>query len=94
MELEKFVDELIVEKGLNRDGPEVTAEIRRDLLESLERKINSMILHALSPADLGDFEKAIDSGSDTQVQAFLKKKIPNLDAKVASVLVAFRTTYI
>lgn len=94
MELEAFVDQMIAEKGLDSEGPDVTAEIRTDLLDRLEGRINRMILETLPSEQLEPFEAAIDSGSDAVIQGFLKKHIPDLDSRVAVVLVHFRTNYI
>lgn len=94
MELEAFVDQMIVEHGFDREGPDVVAQIKADLLESLERRIDAMILESLPPEQLDRFEAVIDAGSDSTMQAFLKRHIPDLENRVASVLVSFRTNYL
>lgn len=93
MELERFIDDLMEERGFTSEPPEVQAQIKTDLLESVERRVNSMILANLPPDDLADFEAALD-GSEEEVQAFLKKRIPDIDQKVATELLNFRIAYI
>lgn len=94
MELEGFIDELIEEKGFSDEDPEVLAQIKSDLLESAERKINAMILTNLPPEDLEAFEAVLDGGSEEAMQSFVKERIPDIDQKVALELLNFRTAYI
>lgn len=94
MELEGFINELVEEKGFDTSDPAVLEQIRRDLLESVERRIDAMILANLLPEDLAAFEEVLDTGSEEGIQAFVKEKIPDLDQKVALELLNFRTSYI
>lgn len=94
MELEGFINELVEEKGFGTSDPAVLEQIRRDLLESVERRIDAMILANLLPEDLAAFEEVLDTGSEEGIQAFVKEKIPDLDQKVALELLNFRTSYI
>lgn len=94
MELEGFINELVEEKGFGTSDSAVLEQIRRDLLESVERRIDAMILANLLPEDLAAFEEVLDTGSEEGIQAFVKEKIPDLDQKVALELLNFRTSYI
>lgn len=94
MELEGFIDDLMAEKGFDTEEPEVVAQIKSDLLESAERRINAMIMANLPPDDLSAFESVIDNGSEKELQAFVTERIPDLDQKVALELLNFRTAYI
>ncbi len=94
MELEGFIDDLMAEKGFDTEEPEVVVQIKADLLESVERRINAMIVTNLPPDDLSAFESVLDSGSEEAIQAFVTERIPGLDQKVALELLNFRTAYI
>ncbi|MEA2701665.1 MAG: hypothetical protein QOE22_374 [Candidatus Parcubacteria bacterium] len=93
MEMEQFIDDLMEERGFNEEPPEVQAQIKADLLESAERRVNAMILANIPPDDLPAFEKALD-GSEEEAQAFVRKRIPDIDQKVATELLNFRIAYI
>jgi hypothetical protein len=93
MELERFIDDLMEERGFTSEPAEVQAQIKADLLEGVERRVNAMILANLPPEDLASFEKALD-GSEDDAQAFVRERIPNFDQKVATELLNFRIAYI
>lgn len=92
--LEKFLDQLIVEKGLSDKDPEVSAQIKADLWKLLDRKIDAVILSSLPADSLEDFEKLIDSEDTEAVKKFVITNIPNLDEVIALGLLEFRQAYV
>lgn len=92
--LEEFIDRIIEEKGLDKEAPEVVAQIRQDLSESLERRINAMIVSKLDPAILSDFDALLDGGDMQKVQSFVKTHIPDIEERVAAELLEFKTLYL
>jgi hypothetical protein len=94
MELEQFVDQLILEKGLETEDPEIHAQIKEDLLERVESRINAFILSNIQPQDLEEFDKILDEDSEEKTQAFIQSHIPNFDEKAATELLTFRSLYL
>lgn len=93
--LEVFVDRLIEEKGLEYLDEEIRAQMKSDLLERVEDRINASILEHMPPEALEEFEKFLDADtSDEEMQVFVAKKIPNMEEMLATVLLEFRQTYL
>jgi hypothetical protein len=92
--LEEFVSKLIEDKGFNEQDPEVIAQMKTDLLDRVENRINAMIVSKLNPEKLPDFEKILEIESENEIQEFVKKEIPDIDEKVATELLAFKNIYL
>ncbi len=91
--IETFVDQLLAEKQIE-ESPDVRAQIRADLIDTLEDRINAMILAALEEEDLEAFEDLLTSGTSEEVQVFVKKHIVDIDERVAIELLTFRDKYL
>ena len=92
--LDKFIDEIIALKGLDSNEPEVVEQIKLDLMDRVEDRINGMIMSKLPPDTLIEFEEKLDSGSDDEIQAFIKKHIPDIKERTAFELVSFKNMYL
>ena len=92
--IEDFVDKLITDKGFNEQDPDVIAQMKSDLMDRVENRINAMIVSALDPEKLPDFEKILDSDSEEEIQKFVKNNIPDIDEKVATELLTFKNIYL
>ena len=92
--LEDFVDRLVTEKGMTNLDPEVLAQVKKDLLDRVEDRVNAVIIEKLPPESLEDFERLLDGGDEKEIQAFCQTQIPDLDQKIAAELLAFRQTYL
>ena len=93
--LEQFVDKLVAEKKLGKLDPEVFVQVKKDLLERLETRINAVMLEHMPPEQLEVFDTLLSSKAGPEkVQAFCAEHIPNLDEKVAAALLQFRATYL
>lgn len=93
-EINSFVDLLIEKKGFNETDPDVIAQIKSDLLDRVENRINAMIVSNLNGDKLSDFEKLLENGSEEEMQAFVKSDIPDIDEKVARELLTFKNIYL
>ncbi len=92
--LEEFVDRLIQDKGFKEEDPDVAAQMKMDLLDRVENRINAMILSKINPEKLADFKKVLDDGTEEQIQEFVKNEIPDIDEKVAMELLTFKNIYL
>ncbi len=91
--IESFVDQLIIEKNL-QEPSEVLTQIRADLIEAVEDRINAMILATLEEHDLEAFEDLLTTGTTEQIESFVKNHITDIDERVAIELLNFKTTYL
>lgn len=92
--IEEFVDRLIQDKGFNETDPDVIAQMRLDLIDRVENRINAMILSNIKPENIEGFKKILDEGSEEQIQEFVKNDVPNIEEKVASELLTFKNIYL
>lgn len=92
--LEQFVDRLVEEKKFPDLDPEVMAQIRSDIGERLERRINLALIEHMPEGKLGELEAKLDADNDVELQQFYKDNIPNLEEVVATTLMDFRKTYL
>ncbi len=92
--LEAFVNRLIEEKGFAGKDIEIVEQIRLDLLDRVEDQINAMIMSNLPEDSLKDFQKSLESKDNDASIVFIKKHIPDLDEKVAEVLMSFKIMYL
>jgi flagellar motor switch protein FliG len=83
-----------MEKGFDEKDPEVLAEIKKDLENRLEIRINSVIAEALPQDKLEEFGTVIDKNNEEEMVAYVKKYVPDIDEKVASELLSFRSAYL
>ena len=89
-----FIDQLIVEKGFDEKDPEIVAQIKADLEDRLEDKINALILRELPEDSLDEFNTLLDRDDEKELTSFIQKNIPDIDTKIATELLIFRQTYL
>jgi DNA-directed RNA polymerase subunit F len=89
-----FVDRLVEEKKFESVDPEVLEQIRSDLMERVEDRINATILENMPKEKLEEFSALLDSANPEEVQIFCRNNIANLDEVIAEALVSFRSTYL
>lgn len=96
IDLTKFVDRLIEEKKFPTDlEKEIVDQIKSDLLEKVEDRINATIISNLSEDKLEEFNKMLDNDvSDQEMQKFCSDNIPNLSQLLASELIVFKQSYL
>ena len=93
-ELSIFAENLLKEKGLNGIDPEIFAQLRQDLRDRLEDRINVAIAGNIPPEKLSFFEKLLDQSDKNEIQDFCRRNIHNIEEITANELVEFRKTYL
>ena len=93
--LETFVDSLIEEKGFGDLDSLMLAEMKNDLLNRIEDRLNMIIVKNMPDIYVVEFEKLMDSeAKDEEVQKFCRENIPDLESLVAVELANFRDIYL
>lgn len=92
--LDQFVDRLLEEKAYFDVDEETVLQIKKDLSDRLEDKINASLLEKMPPENLEEFEKLLDEGNTQKIQEFCQAHILNLDEVVAAALMDFRRLYL
>ena len=96
LDLVMFVDRLISEKNFPSDlEKEVIVQIKTDLLNKVEDRINAIIINNLSEDKLEEFNKLLDGQiSDEEMQKFCSENIPNLHQLIATELIVIKQSYL
>jgi ATP phosphoribosyltransferase len=92
--IDDFIDQVIKDAGLDTETPEVVEQIKSDLSDSLENRINSMIVTNIPAEKLEEFDAIMDSNDEEKIQAFLQHTVPDFEQKVAIELAQFRASYL
>ena len=92
--LDQFVDRLIKERNIPNIAPEVLEQMKKDLRERVDDRINVSIVKYVPAEKLADFEQLLDNGTDAEVQTFLAKVIPDFNEVIAKELLDFRAIYL
>lgn len=92
--LDEFIDSLVKEKGFDTKDEEVLAQIKSDLMSRVEDRINAMVMRNLPDDLLPEFEKIINSQKEGEVESFVKEHIPDMEGKLISELLAFKSMYL
>ncbi|MDD5489618.1 MAG: DUF5663 domain-containing protein [Candidatus Moranbacteria bacterium] len=92
--IENFVSQLVKDKGLDNLEPEVLQQVKSDLAERVEDRLNAAMVAKMPPEKLEFFEKMLDKSSQEEVRSFCERNIPGLDGIVAAELIEFRKTYL
>ena len=89
-----FVDRLVEEKKFENLDSEVLDQIKTDLSDRVEDRINAAILEHMPPEKLENFNELLDNEDAEKIQAFCQENITDLDNIIASELVTFRGSYL
>ncbi len=92
--LDQFVEQILFERGVDTLPKEVAEQMKADLRKRAEDRINASILAALPPAELGAFEKVIDTGSAEEMEAFARSHVPNLEEVIGKELADLKGLYL
>jgi len=91
----EFIEKLILEAEMDKNvEKDVFDQLKKDLQERLENRINAVILSQIREDKLEEFEKLLDSGNEQEIQSFCSLNIPNLTELIASEFLNFRNRYI
>ena len=95
MDLQGFIDKLVSQKkefeGLE---PGVIKQIKSELLQRAEDRIQAVILGNMPEDQMAEFGTISEKGTDEEVQAFVESRIPDLKELIASELIVFQQTYL
>jgi len=89
-----FVGRLVEEKKFENLDSEVLDQIKSDLTDRVEDRINAVILAHLPPEKLEDFNDLLNSDDAEKIQSFCQANIQNLDDVIAGELLDFRSSYL
>ena len=90
-----FLDDLLDEKGIFFSSPETREQMIQDLYVRLEKFILLTLAKELSPEDGNQLLQLIENQAPkSTIQAFLQLKIPDLNNKMANVLLQFKSIYL
>lgn len=89
-----FVDRLIEEKNFENVDKEILDEIKNDLLDKAEERINAVIIDNIPAEKLSQFEELIVNPNEEELARFCHDNIPGLDELIAKELLEFRNTYL
>ena len=93
-DITEFIRRLVEEKNFENIDSEIVTQIRADLTERVEDRINATILENMPKEKLEEFNAFLDSTNSEEIQAFCQSNIVNLDEVIAETLVDFRNTYL
>lgn len=93
--IDQFINQLVIEAEMNKGLEEdVFNQLKKDLRERLENRINAAILSQIPENKLEEFEKLLDEDNKNATQAFCSENVPNLTELIASEFLGFRNRYI
>lgn len=92
--LEIYVSKLLEEKNFKDLDEEVIEQLKDDLMERVEDRINAVIISNLPEEKLDEFENMLDAESAETIRAYCEGLIPGLAELIAEELVKFRKTYL
>ena len=95
VELLSFVHDIIREKNDPTIKPENVQDITLMLLGQLNESINTHLIMLLPEKDQLALDKLMDQdATNYELDQFMERKIPNMKAEIASVLLDFRAVYL
>lgn len=93
--LESFVDEMITARKDPFVNDQNREQVKVALLKELHEDVNLHLINLLSEKDQVELDELLDKNpQDSELNAFLVGKIPNIQDEVAAALVQFRQAYL
>ena len=92
--LDQFVDRLVEEKGFGSQEADVLIEIKKDVSDRVEARVNALIASSIPAEKLAAFEKVLDSSSAEEIAAFVKEQVPDIQERIAAELLVFKAEYL
>ncbi len=84
----------VAEKDLSDVDDDVKEQMKRDLYDRVEDRINAAMVANLPADKVAGFNEVLDKGNEEAVQAYCASAIPNLAEVVAQELLSFQETYL
>ena len=92
--LNDYVERLLKEKDFSNLEPEVLDQLRTELGQRVEERINAVIIASLAESKLDEFNNLLDTHDQKKIDKFLHSNIVDLEALIAAELLKFRQTYL
>jgi PPE-repeat protein len=93
-EIQQFIDKIVEEKGLATLDPEVVAQIKTDLSNDMNAMITARLVEQLPEGKQKELDQMLDNNAtDSEIQTFMSKNIPNIEHIVSAALIEFKTLY-
>ena len=92
LQYEQLKQQFIDEFGLGVLAPEKQDEIIASMTEAVMKRIFVETMEKLGEAGMDEYEKLIEQGPEqSQIEEFLKGKIPEYDSMVKQIVADFKT---
>lgn len=92
--IDDFINELVKEKKLDNLEQGVVEQMKKDLTDALEDRINAVILSKIPEEKLDEFEELLDNHTGNELQDFVSNNVPDLDVLISLELLNFRNLYL
>lgn len=93
--LEDFAEDLLKAKGVVNLDPEIIRQMKKDIIERLEKLTNHVIADSVPEEDIPAFEKLLDNNAPAEdLQKFVAEKVPDLADKLGVAYARFRDMYL
>lgn len=92
--IDVFVDRLIEEKKFVNVDSETLRQIKEDLLERVEDRINAITLENMPKEKLEEFNELLNNANMEDIQKFCQDNISNLNEIITKELLNFRNIYL
>lgn len=90
-----FIDDIIKERKDPNIKPENITQVKAVLLKEVNDSINRHLISLMSEKDQVELDELLEKNiTDDGLNEFFLKKIPQLEAEIASVLLNFRAAYL
>ncbi len=90
-----FIDDIIKERKDPNVKPENISQVKAVLLKEVNDSINRHLISLISEKDQVELDELLEKNiTDDELNEFFLKKIPQLEAEIASVLLNFRAAYL
>ena len=90
-----FIDDIIKERKDPDVKPENISQVKAVLLKEVNDSINRHLISLISEKDQVELDELLEKNvTDDELNEFFLKKIPQLEAEIASVLLNFRAAYL
>ena len=94
--LEKFINELFQKKPAPAENAEELNRVKKEMVQSLDDRINKAMLNGLSDEQLEELERMLDSGEESPeaYDAFYKNAGVNLETVFSKEMKNFEKEYL
>jgi len=93
--IQKFIDQLITDKGYPDLTEEVREQMKQDLIVRLDQFFMARIIAAFSDEDVVSFEAILrENKGEAEIQKFVVEHIPDLNTFLTNALLEYRGVYL